>query len=115
MIPGSRGSLSYIVKPIGNGENHAWSLGHGAGRKWARSDACQRMRERFSVKVKACADAGGWPRGLAIARILPHYEEAPDAYKNIEAVIADLVAAGLVSVIATLRPLLTYKTRKQKR
>ena len=40
------------------------------------------------------------------------YEEAPAAYKNIEAVIQDLVDAGLVSVIATFRPLLTYKTRK---
>ena len=43
------------------------------------------------------------------------YEEAPAAYKNIEAVIEDLVAAGLVSVIATLRSLLTYKTRKMRR
>jgi release factor H-coupled RctB family protein len=43
------------------------------------------------------------------------YEEAPEAYKNIEDVIADLVADGLVSVIATLRPLLTYKTRKVRR
>ena len=34
---------------------------------------------------------------------------------NLKAVIADLVAAGLVSVIATLRPLLTYKTRKSRR
>ena len=42
-------------------------------------------------------------------------EEAPAAYKNIEAVVQDLVAAGLVSVIATLRPLLTYKTRKLRR
>lgn len=43
------------------------------------------------------------------------YEEAPSAYKNIESVIADLVAAGLVSVIATLRPLFTYKTHKLRR
>ncbi len=43
------------------------------------------------------------------------YEEAPMAYKNIEVVIGDLVEAGLVSVIATLRPLLTYKTRKERR
>jgi len=43
------------------------------------------------------------------------YEEAPAAYKNIEAVIGDLVAAGLLSVIATLRPLLTYKTRASRR
>ena len=37
-------------------------------------------------------------------------EEAPDAYKNIEDVIHELVDAGLASVIATFRPLLTYKT-----
>ena len=43
------------------------------------------------------------------------YEEAPAAYKNIEAVIQDLVDAGLVSVIATFRPLLTYKTRADQR
>jgi release factor H-coupled RctB family protein len=39
------------------------------------------------------------------------YEEAPAAYKNIKDVIQDLVDAGLVSVITTFRPLLTYKTR----
>lgn len=43
------------------------------------------------------------------------YEEAPAAYKNIGAVVQDLVDAGLVSVIATFRPLLTYKTRKLRR
>jgi release factor H-coupled RctB family protein len=51
VIPGSRGSLSCIVKPIGDGESHAWSLAHGAGRKWARSDARQRMRERFGTRI----------------------------------------------------------------
>ncbi len=112
VIPGSRGSLSYLVKPIGDGESHAWSLAHGAGRKWARSDARQRMRERFSVSELAQTPLGG--RVICEDRDLL-YEEAPAAYKNIEAVIADLVVAGLVSVIATLRPLLTYKTRKTKR
>jgi release factor H-coupled RctB family protein len=43
------------------------------------------------------------------------YEEAPAAYKNIEAVIQDLVDAGLISVVATFRPLLTYKTRADQR
>ena len=112
VIPGSRGSLSYLVKPTGDGENHAWSLAHGAGRKWTRSDARQRMRERFSVSELAQTPLGG--RVVCEERDLL-YEEAPAAYKNIEAVIADLVAAGLVSVIATLRPLLTYKTRKVRR
>ena len=43
------------------------------------------------------------------------YEEAPMAYKPVESVIAALEDAGLVAVIATLRPLLTYKTRKVRR
>ena len=112
VIPGSRGSLSYIVKPVGDGESHAWSLAHGAGRKWARSDARQRMRERFGMHQLVQTPLGS--RVVCEERDLL-YEEAPAAYKNIEGVIEDLVAAGLASVIATLRPLLTYKTRKVHR
>ncbi len=112
VIPGSRGSLSYIVKPTGDGESRAWSLAHGAGRKWTRSDARSRMRERFSVSELAQTPIGS--RVVCEDRDLL-YEEAPAAYKNIEVVIQDLVDAGLVSVIATLRPLLTYKTRKPHR
>jgi release factor H-coupled RctB family protein len=112
VIPGSRGSLSYVVKPTGDGESHAWSLAHGAGRKWSRSDARQRMRERFSVSELVQTPLGG--RVICEERDLL-YEEAPAAYKNIEAVIRDLVDAGLVSVIATFRPLLTYKTRRVRR
>ena len=43
------------------------------------------------------------------------YEEAPMAYKNIERVIRDLLEARLIRVIASLRPLLTYKTRATRR
>ncbi len=112
VIPGSRGSLSYLIKPIGDGENSAWSLAHGAGRKWARSEARQRMRERFSVSELAHTPLGG--HVICEERDLL-YEEAPAAYKNIEAVIQDLVDAGLASIIATFRPLLTYKMRKLRR
>lgn len=112
VIPGSRGSLSYVVKPTGDGTTNAWSLAHGAGRKWARSEARLRMRERFGMQQLVQTPLGS--RVVCEDRNLL-YEEAPSAYKNIELVIADLVAAGLVSVIATLRPLLTYKTRKLRR
>ena len=91
---------------------HGWSLAHGAGRKWARSDARLRMRERFSVAELAQTGLGG--RVVCEERDLL-YEEAPAAYKSIEAVVHDLVDAGLVSVVATFRPLLTYKTRKPRR
>ena len=108
VIPGSRGSLSYLVRPLGDGESRAWSLAHGAGRKWARSEARQRMRERFGMHQLTQTPLGG--RVICAERDLL-YEEAPAAYKNIEDVIQDLVDAGLVSVIATFRPLLTYKMR----
>jgi len=112
MIPGSRGSLSYLVKPLGDGESRAWSLAHGAGRKWARSEARLRMRERFGKEQLVQTSLGS--HVICGERDLL-YEEAPAAYKNIEAVIQDLVNAGLASVIATFRPLLTYKTRADQR
>ena len=112
VIPGSRGSLSYLVMPLDKGESRAWSLAHGAGRKWARSEARQRMRERFGMQQLTQTPLGG--RVICAERDLL-YEEAPAAYKNIEDVIQELVDAGLASVIATFRPLLTYKTRAFRR
>ncbi len=108
MIPGSRGTLSYLVKPLGDGQNRAWSLAHGAGRKWSRSEARLRMRERFRREQLLQTALGG--RVICGERDLL-YKEAPAAYKNIEAVIQDLVDAGVASVIATFRPLLTYKCK----
>ncbi len=37
------------------------------------------------------------------------FAEAPEAYKNVEQVIASLEDYGLIDVVATLRPLLTFK------
>ncbi|MCG7932152.1 MAG: RtcB family protein [Candidatus Thiodiazotropha lotti] len=42
------------------------------------------------------------------------YEEAPQAYKNIDIVIQDMQQAGLIEIIALLRPVITYKTRRKK-
>lgn len=112
VIPGSRGTLSYLVQSTGDGASHGWSLAHGAGRKWTRSETRLRVRERFHRDELVQTGLGG--RVICEERDLL-YEEAPMAYKNIEVVIGDLVEAGLVSVIATLRPLLTYKTRKERR
>jgi release factor H-coupled RctB family protein len=112
VIAGTRGSLSYLVEPLGDQAGHAWSLAHGAGRKWMRSESRLRMRERFHRDELIQTPLGG--RVICEERDLL-YEEAPMAYKNIDVVIADLVEAGLISVIATLRPLLTYKVRKRGR
>jgi release factor H-coupled RctB family protein len=108
VIPGSRGALSYLVLPVGEGSASGYSLAHGAGRKWNRTNARERMRERFSAESLTrtsfkshviCED-----RDLL-------FEEAPPAYKAIDRVVTDLVEAGLVRVVATLAPVLTYKKR----
>jgi release factor H-coupled RctB family protein len=112
VIAGSRGSMSYLVQPLNAGLESAWSLAHGAGRKWSRSAARVRTRERFRVDELAQTPLGG--RVVCEDRDLL-YEESPLAYKNIEAVVEDLIDAGLVEVVATLRPLLTYKTRVIRR
>jgi release factor H-coupled RctB family protein len=39
--------------------------------------------------------------------------EAPQAYKKIDHVIEDMLVEGCIRVIATLRPLITYKTRRR--
>ena len=112
VIPGSRGSLSYLVKVISDSESHAWSLAHGAGRKWSRSESRLRMRERFGARQLVQTGMGN--HVICEDRDLL-YEEAPAAYKDIETVIEDLVDAELITVVATFRPLLTYKTRKLQR
>ena len=39
VVPGSRGTLTYLVKPIGDQESNAYSLAHGAGRSGAAPKA----------------------------------------------------------------------------
>lgn len=41
------------------------------------------------------------------------WEEAPAAYKDVEAVGRDLVKAGVVAVVGRCRPLVTYKGKKE--
>ena len=107
-IPGSRGTLTYLVEPIGDGVSSGHSLAHGAGRKWTRSDARARMRERFRAD-----DLLRTPLGSFVVcddkDLL--FEEAPEAYKRIDRVVADLVDAGVCRVLASLRPVVTYKIR----
>jgi release factor H-coupled RctB family protein len=106
IIPGSRGSLTYLVKPTIKTEKAAWSISHGAGRKWARS-LCQ---SRLSNKYNRQSIKRTTLQSRVICRDLGLlFQEAPEAYKNIGEVIASLLEHGLIEIVATLRPLLTYK------
>lgn len=109
VIPGSRGAHSYLVMPKDPTMRSAYSLAHGAGRKWSRSECRGRLEKRFSVKDLARTELGS--RVICEDRELL-YEEAPQAYKDIDVVIESLVAEGLIEVIAVLRPLVTYKVRR---
>jgi release factor H-coupled RctB family protein len=106
VIPGSRGSLTYIVKPTENAKQAGYSVSHGAGRKWARSLCMVRIKSKYTKDSIR--------RNKYRGRVVCHdtnllYEEAPEAYKNIDVVIQCLLEYKLIKVIATLKPVLTFK------
>lgn len=111
VIPGSRGDFSYLVAPLPS-EHGLLSLAHGAGRKWMRSDCKDRLARRFSPAQLIRTKLGGH---VVCEDKQLIYEEAPEAYKPVDSVIAPLVQSGLVKVLARLRPVLTYKTRGECR
>lgn len=101
LIPGSMGDDSYLLDGLGN-QRWASSASHGAGR------AVSRMEMTWKAKQGA---------GLAPARQFEcitlkeerRIEEAPSAYKPIGPVIASQIEEGLVTPIARMSPILTFK------
>ncbi len=106
-IPGSRGTPTYLVRPTGDQSDNAWSVAHGAGRKWTRTFARERLADRVSPQSLLRTELGSFV--VCEDRTLL-YEEAPQAYKDIDRVVGDLVDAGLVAPVAILHPVITYKT-----
>lgn len=119
VIPGSRGDYSYLVKPItlneklsnsetsDNLNTSLFSLAHGAGRKWKRGECHGRLGHKYK-REDLYRTALGSRVVCGNKELL--YDEAPQAYKKCETVISDMVDAGLIKVIAKLRPVLTFKT-----
>ncbi|MEO1608307.1 MAG: RNA ligase RtcB family protein [Pseudomonadota bacterium] len=109
-VPGSRGTLSYLVRPLPMQPGALKSLAHGAGRKHDR----QSMHGRAGVTR---SERAGLERNPFGGRVVCSerdllIEEAPQAYKAISQVIGDLADHGLAEVIATFRPLVTFKTAR---
>lgn len=110
VIPGSRGSFSYLVQMTTDdslADRHLNCLAHGAGRRWNRSSAESRMRGKFRNADELRTTSLGSDVVCGSKELL--YQEAPEAYKDIDSVVSDLVSCGLITVVAVLRPLLTYK------
>jgi release factor H-coupled RctB family protein len=108
-IPGSRGTLSYLVEPLAvTWSETLASLAHGAGRKFDRASMHGRVRTGKSDRAKLARNPFGGVIVCEDRNLL--VEEAPEAYKSIDRVIADLAEFGLARVVATFRPLVTFKT-----
>ena len=97
LIPGSMGAASYVV--TGKGNRLALnSSPHGAGRNHSRSAA----RKLFTR-----ADLDARMAGITWGESDEFLDEHPDAYKDIDVVMAD--AADLVSIDHTLRQIVNVK------
>lgn len=106
VIPGSRGTLTYLVMPYQDTSMAGYSMAHGAGRKWERGVCKARLRDLYTKETIKTTKLK--------SRVICHnkdllYEEAPEAYKNIEKVIESLVEAKIIKVVAALKPIFTYK------
>lgn len=97
LIPGSMGTASYVVVGKGNPVSLN-SSPHGAGREYSRSKARRTFtREQLREAMK----------GIEYRDTDAFIDEIPQAYKDIDRVMAD--AADLVEVRHTLRQLVNVK------
>jgi len=105
LIPGSMGSRSYVLRGTARGAELTFaSSAHGAGRRLSRHQAV-----KFSAQtdVRECLKKNG-------VLVFSHSEqglreEIPEAYKNIDDVVAVTEASGISEKVARLRPLLVIK------
>jgi tRNA-splicing ligase RtcB len=105
LVPGSMGTASWVL--LGTEESMTKSFGsscHGAGRVMSRRQAKrevwgQDLRQELEAQG-IIIHAGSMP-GLA--------EEAPKAYKDVDAVIEVVVRAGIAAKVARLRPVVVIK------
>jgi tRNA-splicing ligase RtcB len=97
IIPGSMGAKSFIVRGKGNPESFS-SCSHGAGRRMGRQEA----KKRISM-----ADFNAAMGDVESRRDAHVLDEAPQAYKDIDAVIA--AQSDLIDVVHTLKQVLCVK------
>lgn len=97
IIPGSMGAKSFIVRGKGNRDSFC-SCSHGAGRKMSRTEA----KKRFTVEDHITATYG-----VECRKDAEVIDETPQAYKDIDAVMAAQV--DLVDIVHTLKQVVCVK------
>jgi tRNA-splicing ligase RtcB len=105
LIGGSMGTGSYVLAGTEQSESLAFSSAcHGAGRAMSRHQALRTWKGRQVVDELAA-------RGILIRSpsLRGVAEEAPNAYKNVSAVVDAADAAGLARKVARVEPLICIK------
>jgi len=108
-VAGSRASPSYVVRALDH-PDALGSLAHGAGRRYDRASMHGRVRGKKS-------DLSAMTRTALGSRVICEdrdmlIEEAPQAYKSAQAVVADLKRTGVAVPHTIFHPLLTFKKTK---
>ncbi|XSG84436.1 MAG: RtcB family protein [Methylohalobius sp. ZOD2] len=105
IIGGSMGTASYILVGTEKGETLALSSAcHGAGRAMSRRQATRTWKGQ--QVLGALARQGIVIRSPSLRGVA---EEAPDAYKNVDAVVQAADKAGLARLVARLKPMICIK------
>lgn len=105
LIGGSMGTASHILAGTQESESLAFSSAcHGAGRAMSRHEATRKWRGHEVVQSLGA-------RGIEIRSpsLRGVAEEAPDAYKDVDAVVEATHLAGLARKVARLLPLVCIK------
>jgi tRNA-splicing ligase RtcB len=101
LIPGDMGTASFVCKGTDEAMKQTFgSTCHGAGRVMSRSQALKRAKGR--AIDRELADAGVFVRSQSRKTL---GEEMPEAYKDVERVVAVMDRAGISPRVARLRPL----------
>ena len=108
IIPGSMGTASYIVRGLGNPDSFM-SCSHGAGRRMSRIAASTTLTVEECDKAMDGIVCERWHKykGFGKAKGKLDLSEAPQAYKDIEDVIASEL--DLVEPLVRLVPLASLK------
>ncbi len=110
IIPGSMGTASYIVRGLGNPESFM-SCSHGAGRRMSRIAASRTLTKEECDAAMEGIVCERWHHfrkwKTAETKTLFDLSEAPQAYKDIEDIIAS--ETDLVEPLVRLTPLASLK------
>jgi RNA-splicing ligase RtcB len=116
-LPGSRGTPTLILKPTFSastswGHKNALSLAHGAGRALSRAKALTSLGSKYKGQ-NILEPRGGDAEGTWVICDEKDlvWEEAAEAYKDVELVGQDLVDAGVAQVVGRCRARVSYKVR----